>query len=147
MCCNLLEHLADREPLRKAFGALVAPGSYLVLTVPHHFPYHADPIDTLYRPAVQDLTEVLPGFSLVAGEDLATGTLWKYLRDTPDARTSVMTGLRSAIRRPGRRARSAGAPSATTECARPSGGGSARYFFRTTSVTCAIYQRTPVGDE
>ena len=81
ICCNVLEHLADRQPLLKAFGTLVAPGSVLVLTVPRGFPYHADPIDTMYRPSVAEVAADLPGFRLVTGDEVPCGTLWRYLRD------------------------------------------------------------------
>ena len=69
MCCNVLEHLTDRRPLLEAFGSLVAPSAHLIVTVPRRFPYHADPIDTMYRPTVADLGAELSGFTLVSGED------------------------------------------------------------------------------
>jgi hypothetical protein len=138
ICCNVLEHLADREPLLKAFGNLVAPGASLVLTVPHAFPYHADPIDTMYRPSVTDLETVLPGFTLLSGQEVACGTLWRYLRDSPDARASMVAGLRTAAGQLRRRpSTDASAPPAKSGA----GAGAIRYFLRPTSVTCAVFRR------
>jgi hypothetical protein len=133
ICCNVLEHLADRTPLVDALATLVAPGAALVLTVPRGFPYHADPIDTMYRPSVADLEAVLPGFALRAGAEVPCGTLWSYLRDAPDARTSMVKGLKTALRR--------NQPSTTT-AERPAGPSAARYFVRQTSVTCAVFLRS-----
>jgi SAM-dependent methyltransferase len=55
LCSNMLEHVADREQAIAAVAALVPPGGYLVLSVPSAFPYHPDPIDTLYRPSPGEL--------------------------------------------------------------------------------------------
>ena len=49
-----------------------------------------------------------------------------------------MTGLRNAVRRPRRGRR----PTAPRRQAKPSGGpGTARYFLRATSVTCAVFRQ------
>jgi hypothetical protein len=135
ICCNVLEHLADRAPLLDAFSSLVAPGAALVLTVPRGFPYHADPIDTMYRPSVEELEAVLPGFELRTGAEVPCGTLWSYLRDAPDARTSLVKGLKTSLRRSQH-------PPATTTTERPAGPSAARYFLRQTSVTCAVFERS-----
>ena len=141
ICCNVLEHLAVREPLLEAFDRLVAPGSHLVLTVPRHFPYHADPIDTMYRPSVADLGAAFPRFSLVVGEEVPCGTLWSYLRDSPHARASIAAGARTALGqvRHGRTATST-AP-APDQPEKATGAGPMRYFVRPTSVTCAVFRR------
>jgi hypothetical protein len=75
ICANLLEHLADRGPLSAALVDIVAEGGRVVLTVPYSYPYHPDPIDTLYRPSPADLAEAFPRMTLVKGEVLVDGTL------------------------------------------------------------------------
>jgi SAM-dependent methyltransferase len=50
LCCNLLEHVRDRQMVVRRLDALTEPGGYLVVTVPHVYRYHEDPIDTMYRP-------------------------------------------------------------------------------------------------
>lgn len=32
----------------------------LIITVPYDYPYHADPIDTMYRPSPNELNQLLP---------------------------------------------------------------------------------------
>lgn len=71
MCCNLLEHLKDRSILVDALQETVPSNGYLLLTVPHQYPYHLDPIDTLYRPDVKELTDLFPSFELIEGTILS----------------------------------------------------------------------------
>ena len=67
LACNILEHLP--RDVRGRFGevldSLLAPGGALVITVPYSYPYHADPIDTLYRPSPQELCAGFPGYQVL----------------------------------------------------------------------------------
>jgi hypothetical protein len=71
---NLLEHVTERAELARAIGALVEPGGLLIATVPRSYPYHADPIDTGFRPTPDELVALFPGFALVHGEVVADET-------------------------------------------------------------------------
>jgi SAM-dependent methyltransferase len=53
ICTNLLEHVRDRPRTIQRLDAVTA--GHLVVTVPGHFPYHEDPIDTMYRPTPRRL--------------------------------------------------------------------------------------------
>jgi SAM-dependent methyltransferase len=53
ICANLLEHVRDRAATIRRLEAATA--GHLVVTVPGHFPYHEDPIDTMYRPTERQL--------------------------------------------------------------------------------------------
>lgn len=55
ICSNLLEHVTNRPTTIAHLGQLADDGGHLVITVPAHFPYHEDPIDTLYRPGIKQL--------------------------------------------------------------------------------------------
>ena len=67
IACNIMEHLPTE--LRGRFpgilDALMPPGGVLVITVPYSYPYHADPIDTLYRPSPQELCALFPGYQVI----------------------------------------------------------------------------------
>ena len=67
LACNLMEHLAKdcRDRFPGILDALVPPGGVLVLTVPYSYPYHADPIDTLYRPSPQELCALFPDYEVL----------------------------------------------------------------------------------
>jgi len=64
MCCNLLEHVSDRVIVRDVILSILKPGGYLIATVPYRFPYHEDPIDTMYRPTVAEVAALFPGTSV-----------------------------------------------------------------------------------
>jgi hypothetical protein len=54
ICANLLEHVTDRPSTIRRLNAVTL--GHLFVTVPGHFPYHEDPIDTMYRPTERRLT-------------------------------------------------------------------------------------------
>src|SRR5262245_36370569 len=57
-CSNLLEHLVNREEVARTLVDLIPPGAYLFVSCPYRFPYHPDPIDTLYRPDTGELARL-----------------------------------------------------------------------------------------
>jgi hypothetical protein len=61
MCCNLLEHVIDRNVIRDAAFSMLKAGGYIIATVPYRFPYHPDPIDTMYRPTIDELISLFAG--------------------------------------------------------------------------------------
>ena len=67
LACNIMEHLPKdcRERFPAALDSLLAPGGVLVITVPYSYPYHADPIDTLYRPSPKELCALFPGYEVL----------------------------------------------------------------------------------
>ncbi|CAN1534457.1 hypothetical protein MCEREM21A_01533 [Sphingomonadaceae bacterium] len=61
LCSNLLEHLIDRTAFVSALKRIVPASQYLLISVPNSYPYHGDPIDTLFRPTPDELAfEFLP---------------------------------------------------------------------------------------
>jgi len=66
MCCNMLEHVTDRQALADLVVSLVRPGGFLIVTVPREFPYHEDPIDTMFRPDISQVVELFKGTELVS---------------------------------------------------------------------------------
>ena len=61
MCLNLLEHVINRDDMSKKIISLVPIGGYIFVSCPYKFPYHADPIDTLFRPSPDELAKLFPG--------------------------------------------------------------------------------------
>ena len=68
MCCNLLEHLEDRKPLIDCLNQITPLGGVLLLTVPKQYPYHLDPIDTMYRPTPEELATLFTAFDVLFAE-------------------------------------------------------------------------------
>ena len=76
VCCNILEHVLDPARFATIVDALVPPKGYLVVSVPHSYPFHADPIDTLFRPSPADVVKLFgPQFSPVV-EHVLTDVTW-----------------------------------------------------------------------
>ncbi|MEJ7596862.1 MAG: hypothetical protein WKG01_03035 [Kofleriaceae bacterium] len=78
---NLLEHVRDPGQFARLMRSLVAPGGFVIVTVPRSYPFHADPIDTGFRPSPEELAALFPGTRLVVGEVVADSTygaeLWQ----------------------------------------------------------------------
>lgn len=134
LCCNVLEHLADRQSAVALLDSLVGAEGRLILSVPHRFPYHPDPIDTMYRPSVRELAGEFAGLELEAGAEVECGTLLAYLRRSGSLWTSISNGVKVALGRKG------GEEEAVSP-ERPPGSGPLPYLFRQTAVTCAILRR------
>jgi hypothetical protein len=96
---NLLEHVRDRGAVTAACEEIVGPGGFILATVPSSCPYHADPIDTYFRPSpvelasafersepllleeVEGLTfaEDLKARGLTVGSELLRTVLWSLI--------------------------------------------------------------------
>lgn len=67
---NLLEHVRDREAVAAACEEIVGPGGLILATVPSSYPYHADPIDTYYRPSPAELGHAFKRSRVLLAEEL-----------------------------------------------------------------------------
>jgi hypothetical protein len=74
LCSNLLEHVEDRAAVAAACEEIVGPGGLILATVPCSFPYHADPIDTGYRPSPAELAAAFAGSKPQLTEELTGRT-------------------------------------------------------------------------
>lgn len=76
LIANMLEHVRDRNAVIAACEEIVGPGGLILATVPSSFPYHADPVDTGYRPAPAALAAAFPGSDPLLAEEV-TGLTWR----------------------------------------------------------------------
>jgi hypothetical protein len=83
LCCNLLEHVPVPSAISAKLELLVPVGGYLIITVPNRFPYHPDPIDTMFRPGVDEVAQLFPHCRLIRGEVIDCGTGWDYVDRNP----------------------------------------------------------------
>lgn len=76
LACNIMEHLEGR--LREGFpgvlDSILPSRGVLVITVPYSYPYHADPIDTLYRPNPAQIAALLPAYEVVQSTVIRSGS-------------------------------------------------------------------------
>jgi SAM-dependent methyltransferase len=74
LCCNILEHVAEPAAFAARLATVVRPGGRIVLTVPHRFPYHEDPIDNGFRPTTLEVAALFPGFAVEQASILQAGS-------------------------------------------------------------------------
>ena len=82
-CCNFLEHVNDPQELINRCMSLIPVGGILVITVPHSYPYHRDPIDTMFRPNIKELSKLVKGNDIIDSEIISTGSYRDHLRKSP----------------------------------------------------------------
>ena len=84
LCCNLLEHVLEPERLARHCLNLLPTGGLVFVTVPFSYPYHRDPIDTMYRPSPAELAELFTGARLLEGTILGAGVSYRdAVRERP----------------------------------------------------------------
>jgi SAM-dependent methyltransferase len=77
---NVLEHVRDRKEVTAACEEIVGSGGFILATVPSSYPYHADPIDTYYRPSPAELATTFGRSDLLIGEEVAEPTYAEELK-------------------------------------------------------------------
>lgn len=80
---HLLEHI-PKESFRAVISnleSLTAPGAHLLVSVPHKYPYHERPIDTMYRPTWEELASEFSGILLYGETFEVDHTLSQYMND------------------------------------------------------------------
>jgi hypothetical protein len=84
LCCNLLEHVLEPERLAQHCLDLLPSGGLAFVTVPFSYPYHRDPIDTMYRPDPAELSELFAGARPLHGTILGAGVSYRdTVRERP----------------------------------------------------------------
>jgi hypothetical protein len=84
LCCNLLEHVVEPDRLARHCLDLLPIGGLVFVTVPFSYPYHRDPIDTMYRPNPAELSALFAGARLIEGTILGAGESYRdTVRERP----------------------------------------------------------------
>lgn len=79
LLANLLEHVRDPAAIASACEHIVGPGGLILATVPQSYPFHADPIDTGYRPSPQELAALFPNSEAIHLASIEGGTFGERL--------------------------------------------------------------------
>lgn len=93
--CNILEHLPRHLRIRVPFilNEILQSDGYLVITAPYSYPYHPDPIDTMYRPSIDELSALFPTYSVLAASEMNCGSYLEELK-----RSSTFRIFRKVVR-------------------------------------------------
>ncbi|HSI37048.1 MAG TPA: hypothetical protein VK986_25905 [Tepidisphaeraceae bacterium] len=76
MVSNLLEHVTVRDEICKTLLDVIPDGGYIICSGPHTYPYHADPIDTMFRPSIEQIHAHFPGTTVVDSAIIDSGN-WR----------------------------------------------------------------------
>lgn len=79
LCNNILEHIQERKLFIDTLYRILPTDSFILITVPYKFPYHEDPIDTLYRPSLSYLIEDFKNFRFVNGKIISCGFYFNFM--------------------------------------------------------------------
>lgn len=68
ICSNLLEHITEKNIIIDAIKKILPSGGIVIITVPLNYPYHLDPIDTMFRPLPSEISLLFNEFSIIKEE-------------------------------------------------------------------------------
>lgn len=83
LCSNLLEHVLHKEEICKTIISMIPVGGYIFLSVPYNYPYHCDPIDTMFRPNVDEASKLFAQHKISHSKIIECGFLVKSTSVTP----------------------------------------------------------------
>jgi hypothetical protein len=84
LCTNLLEHVPEPDRLARHCLDLLPQGGLVFVTVPFSYPYHRDPIDTMYRPNPAQVGELFADARMLDGTILGAGESYRdTVRERP----------------------------------------------------------------
>jgi len=96
LCNNLLEHIEIPQRICSSILEIASVGSYILLSVPYRYPYHYDPIDTMFRPTPEQIHKMFPETEIVSKEIVkCTRTYLDMLKN--DKRLAAIIFFRSLL--------------------------------------------------
>jgi hypothetical protein len=93
---NLFEHVTIRQQICDVVMKILPPGGYLIVSGPKDYPYHADPIDTMFRPTVEEMHAHFPGTTIVDSAIIDSGN-WRQWRPEERGRPLGRTLVRLLV--------------------------------------------------
>lgn len=80
LLCNVLEHVPEefRVVMINSIVSIMNRFDHLIITVPFCYPYHADPIDTGYRPTAAELSSTI-GLNVTFAQTISAGNFREEL--------------------------------------------------------------------
>jgi hypothetical protein len=97
MICNILHHLTDPRPVVRATVELVPSGGYIIASGPHRYPRHFDPIDTMFRPSIEEAAALFPGTEIVDAAIIDAGNWRNWNSAERGGRSLLRTMVRLAV--------------------------------------------------
>jgi hypothetical protein len=73
---NLFEHVTNRQEVCDALLEILPPHGYLIVSGPQDYPYHSDPIDTMFRPTIAEMHAHFPRTTIIESAIIDSGN-WR----------------------------------------------------------------------
>jgi hypothetical protein len=127
LCCNLLEHVTLPDRLARHCLEILPSGGLVFVTVPFSYPFHRDPIDTMYRPNPSELAVLFTGARMLDAAIIGAGMSYR-----DDVRRRPWILLRHVARLP--------APFASLEKWKRSMA-KLRWLVAEYRITCAVFEK------
>jgi hypothetical protein len=96
MISNLFEHVTIRQQICDVVMKIVPSDGYIFVSGPHRYPYHADPIDTMFRPSIEEMHAHFPGTRIVDSAIIDSGN-WRQWNAAERGRTLGRTLARLLV--------------------------------------------------
>jgi len=99
-CCSLLEHVNDRNKICELLTCFLKTKGYLLVTVPEAYRYHPDPIDTMFRPKMNQLIKLFSefgNFNIIEKKVIVINEKQRYSRGIKEALRYKLPFLRWRI--------------------------------------------------
>jgi hypothetical protein len=93
LCTNVLEHVVGPEDFARRYLSLLEPGGLAIVTTPFAYPFHRDPIDTMFRPSIDALVALHPGTALRASATVTAGSFANQALSRPSRLVSELAAL------------------------------------------------------
>tara|TARA_B100001057_G_C22594233_1_gene850219 strand:+ start:209 stop:898 length:690 start_codon:yes stop_codon:yes gene_type:complete len=81
LLCNILEHVNNPKKLCERILQISNEKTIIIVTVPFSFPYHRDPIDTLFRPSPEELAKNFTNVELLHKEVIEGSNFGEQLKE------------------------------------------------------------------
>jgi hypothetical protein len=83
LCSNMLEHVVNLKEMAAAISKLLPENGLLIVTVPHQYPLHMDPIDTGFRPSPSEICDLFPGTHIMSENIIYVGKVFDGVKRNP----------------------------------------------------------------
>lgn len=79
LCSNLLEHVPEPQQMADVLQNLLSADGLVIYSGPCKFPYHADPIDNMFRPTPGEVAQAFSRTRVLVPAEVSCGTFTSYL--------------------------------------------------------------------
>lgn len=96
MASSLFQYVTNRREVADVLLKIVQPGGYIIVSGPQSYPYCPDPIDTMFRPTLEEMHEHFPGTEIVDSAVIDSGN-WRQWHDSERGRSLASTVVRLMV--------------------------------------------------